>query len=193
MYRVHLTEEQRTELKRRTRDPAVKPRTRDRLEMVRLAHAGWRAPRIAAHLQQSPERVRFWLRRFLQEGFDGLADQPHPGQPSSFTQEMRAALRAELAQGDRTWTAGQIADWLAERHGLHLSTDWLGRLLKREKLSYKRTQRHLKHKQDPAKVAEKRAELEALEKGETPVGWTSAISTRPASPPPPRRPTVGGR
>ena len=69
----------------------------------------------------------------------------------------------------------------------------LGRLLKREKLSYKRTHRRLKHKQDPAQVAEKRAELDALEKGETPVGWTSAISTRPASPPPPRRPTVGGR
>lgn len=193
LYRVHLTEEQLTELRKRTRDPAIKPRTRDRLEMVRLAHAGWSAPRIAQHLQQSPERVRFWLRRFLQEGWDGLPDQAHVGQPSAFTREMIDSLRAELAKGDRTWTAAQIADWIAAHHGLRLGTDWLGRLLKRERLSYKRTHRHLKHKQDPVRVAEKRAELEALEKGETPVGWTSAISTKLASPPPHRRATVGDR
>lgn len=175
MYRVHLTEEQLAELRRRIRSTTVKPRTRERLEMLRLAHAGWRLPRIAEHLQQSSKRVRFWVRRFLEAGFAALDDQPHVGQPSSFTPEMREALRAELAKGDRTWTAGQIADWLAEHHGLRLGADWLGRLLKREQLSYKRTQRHLKHKQDPAKVAEKRAELEALEKGETPAAWTSAM------------------
>jgi transposase len=175
LYRVRLTEEQLTELRQLTRDPAVKPRTRDRLEMVRLSHAGWSASRIAEHLQQSPERVRFWLRRFLQAGFAGLPDQPHVGQQSALTPALREALRAELAKGDRTWSAPQIADWLAEHHGLRLSADWLGRLLKREKLSYKRTQRHLKHKQDPAKVAQKRAALEALEKGELPAGWTSAM------------------
>lgn len=174
MYRVRLTEEQLTKLRQLTRDPGTKPRTRDRLEMVRLSHAGWSATRIAQHLQQSPERVRFWLRRFLQEGFAGLPDQPHVGQQSAFTPALREALRAELAKGDRTWTAAQLADWLEEHDGLRLSADWLGRLLKREKLSYKRTQRRLKHKQDPTKVAEKRAELEVLEKGEPPVGWTSA-------------------
>jgi transposase len=175
LYRVHLTEEQLAELRRRIRSTTVKPRTRERLEMLRLAHAGWRLSRIAEHLQQSPKRVRFWVRRFLEAGFDALDDQPHVGQQSTFTPEMREALRSELAKGDRTWTAGQIADWLAEHHGLRLGAAWLGRLLKREQLSYKRTQRHLKHKQDPAKVAEKRAELEELEKGEMPAGWTSAM------------------
>jgi len=193
MYRVHLTEEQLTELRRRTRAAAVKPRTRDRLEMVRLAHAGWSAPRIAEHLQQSPRRVRHWLRRFLEDGFDALPDQPHVGQQSSFTPALQEALRAELAQGDRAWTAAQIAEWLAEHHGLRLCPDWLGRLLKRARLSYKRTQRRLKHKQDPVEVAKKRAELETLEKGERPGAWTSATLTRSASRQPRPRPTVGAR
>ena len=177
-YRVHLTEEQLTELRRRTRDATIKPRTRDRLEMVRLSHAGWYDRRIGAHMQQSPRRVRHWLRRFLEDGFDALPDQPHVGQRSSFTPAIQEALRAELAKGNRTWTAGQIAEWLAEHHDLRLCSDWLGVLMKRAGLSYKRTQRRLKHKQDPNEVAKKRAELETLEKGERSEAWTSAISTR---------------
>ena len=164
MYRVHLNDEELAELRRRARDVATMPRTRDRLEMVRLCHAGWSAPRIARHLQQSPERVRYWLRRFLELGFAGLPDQPHVGQSSTLTPVIREALHREFAKADRTWTAGQVAEWLREHHHLALSTGWVRRLLKRERLSYKRTPRRLKHKQDPVQVETKRTELQALEK-----------------------------
>ena len=50
MIRVELTPAQRDELRARTREPGIAPRTRDRLEMVRLADAGWTVPRIARHL-----------------------------------------------------------------------------------------------------------------------------------------------
>jgi hypothetical protein len=115
LYRVQLTEDQRAELQARTRAPGVMPRTRDRLEMVRLSDAGWSIPKIAQHLRISEVRVRFWIKRYLLEGFDGLPDQPHPGQPSSLTPELVEALRQEFAKEDRTWTAGQLSDWLDER------------------------------------------------------------------------------
>jgi transposase len=175
LYRVHLTEEQAAELLRRARSPATHPRTRERLEMIRLVAAGWSVPRVARHFGRDARRFRERLRAFWERGFAALEDPPHLGQQSSFTPELRAALRDELAKGDRTWTTQQIADWLAEHHGLRLSADWLGRLLKREKFSYQRTQRHLRHKQDPARVAAKRRELETLKKGEATVGWTSAM------------------
>lgn len=175
MYRVHLTEEQAAELVRRARDPATNPRTRERLEMVRLVAAGWSVPRVARHFRRDARRFRERLRAFLERGFTALEDQPHPGQQSAFTPQLRAVVRAELAKGDRTWTASQVADWLAEHHGVRLSAAWLRELMRREQLSYKRTQRHLKHKQDPVRVAQARRALEALEKGEVTVGWTSAM------------------
>jgi transposase len=175
LYRVHLTEEQRTELQRRTRDPKTRPRTRDRLEMVRLADAGWSVPKIAAHLGISEKRVRHWVKQFLGGGFAALPDQPHPGQQSRLTPALVAALRQKIEGSLRTWTAAQLAAWLAEEHGVRLTPDHLGRRLKRARLSYKRTQRSLKHKQDPAQVAVFRAELEKLEKGEVLVAWTSAM------------------
>lgn len=173
LYRVHLTEAQRQELQRRSRAADIKPRTRDRLEIVRLADAGWSIPKIAAHLRISEVRVRYWIKRFLTAGFDALPDQPHRGQPSQLTPALLGAVRAEIAKGERTWTAAQIADWLAEQHGVSLSSDWIGEKLGRAKLSYKRTYRRVKHKQDPQKVAERKADLETLEKGERPVAWTS--------------------
>jgi transposase len=175
LYRVHLTEEQREELKRRTRAAAIKPRTRDRLEMVRLCDAGWRVPQISRHLRVSPRRVRFWLKRFLEAGFEALPDQPHLGQTSRLTPELLAWVRQQLDQGDRTWTTRQLAVWLAEEHGVCFSRDHLGTLIRRAGLSCRRTQRDLGHKQDPQKVAEGTADLETLEKGATPGAWTSAM------------------
>lgn len=165
MHRIELTPEQADELHRRTRAADLKPRTRDRLEMVRLNAAGFRVAAIATLLRYSPGRVRGWLRRFRDGGFNALADRPHPGRPGSCTPAVLAALRAEMARTNRIWTAEQIADWLAQEHGVRLHPDHLATLLKRAAFSYKRTERTLKHKQDPEVVAAVTAQLEELEKG----------------------------
>ncbi len=73
-------------------------------------------------------------------------------------------MRAEVAKGERTWTAAQLADWVADHHGVRLSTDRLRVHLRRAKISWQRTSRSLKHKQDPAEVAERQAVLDDLEK-----------------------------
>jgi transposase len=172
LYHVHLTEEQREELQRRTRATDIMPRTRDRLEMVRLSDAGWRVPQICDLLRRSPRRVRFWLKRFLKAGFAALPDQPHLGRQSQLTPELLGALRSEIEKGERTWTTAQLADWLCEQHGLRLSRNHLGALLRRAGLAYRRTERSLTHKQDPEQVAQKRAELQELEKGAIKGAWT---------------------
>lgn len=173
MYRVQLTEEQREDLKQRTRASDTKPRTRDRLEMVRLSDAEWRVPQISRHLRVSPRRVRVWLKQFLTGGFDALSDQPHPGRTSRLTPELLEAVRAELARGERTWTRRQLAAWLAETHGVRFSPHHLGDLLRRAGLSCRRTERDLGHKQNVQEVAVAKADLETLEKGAMPGAWMS--------------------
>jgi transposase len=165
LHRVELSPEQAKELVRLTRAADIKPRTRDRLEMVRLCAAGYRVPVIARLLHLSPNWVRHWLGRYRAGGFAALRDQPHRGRPGSLTPAHLQALREEFARANRTWTAGQVAAWLAEQHGVRLHADHLATLLKRAHLSYKRTARSLAHKQDPAAVAASQRELAALEKG----------------------------
>lgn len=168
MYRVILTTEQRVELNRRTHQAPVVPSTRDRLEMIRLSDAGWSIPKIARHLRQHEQTVRFWIKAYLDGGFDALANKPRGGKTSVLTPQILAALVAEVSKGERTWSAGQIVVWLAQHHQVHLSADWIRVHLKRADLRYKRTSRSLKHKQKAEEVAAKQATLETLKKGAMP-------------------------
>jgi len=164
VYRVQLSEEQRQELHRRAHDTGVRPRTRDRLEMVRLSDAGGSVPQIARLLGMCDKRVRHWIRAFWTRGFDALTDQPPAGRTSCLTPAIQAALRQELAKGDRTWTSAQLAQWIEEKFGVRVSASHLRRFRRRWKLSYKRTARSLKHKQKPEEVATQKEELELQEK-----------------------------
>ena len=182
MCRVTLTDEQRAELRQRTRQRGLAPSTRDRLEMVRLADAGWSAPRIARHLGQHEQTVRTWLKAFLDRGFDALPNKPRGGKSSALTPTILAAVRVELAKAERTWSAAHLTDWIAEHHDVHLSVDRVRRHLRRAGLSWQRTSRSLTHKQDPTEVAERQAVLDDLAKRGTWASSTSATATRRASP-----------
>ena len=178
MYRVHLRNEEREELQRRTHAPDVRPRTRDRLEMVRLSDAGWSVPRIAQFFAMCEKSVRRWITTFLADGFDAVADQPPAGRSSRLTEAIRERVRTELEKGDRTWTAAQLADWIEEQMGVRVSVGHLRTFLRRWRLTYKRTTRSVKHKQKPAEVAAKEKELEALEKRGSRTCSISTIATR---------------
>ena len=108
-------EDARCELIRRTRRPRITPRTRDRLEMLRLSDAGWSIPRIAEHMHQHEQTVRRWVKVFLLDGFDALVDPPRPGKPSAITSDIVAEVRQWIEKGDRIWTAGQIAEEVARK------------------------------------------------------------------------------
>jgi transposase len=159
MYRITLTTEQRDELRQRTRQAGLAPSTRDRLEMVRLSAAGWSVPRIARHLGQHEQTVRSWVKAFLAGGFDALPNKPRGGKESALRAPMQESVRTELARDTRTWTAAQLANWVAAEHGVRLSADRLRIHLKRAHISWQRTSRTLRHKQDPDEVAERAAVL----------------------------------
>jgi putative transposase len=163
MYRITLTNEQRQDLRQRTRQQDLPPSTRDRLEMVRLADAGWSVPKIARHLGQHEQTVRAWIKAFLKGGFDALPNKPRGGDVSDVTPAMLEAARAEIAKGTRIWSASEVADWIAEHHGVRISPGRMRIHLKRVKLSYQRTSRSLHHKQKPEEVAERKDQLEQLE------------------------------
>ena len=108
MIRVVLTESQVSELTRLRRDAKTRPRTRDRLEMVRLANLGWNIPKIAQHFQMTESRVRHWVKTFLSEGFDGLKDRGGVGPKRRLTAPIIDEIREMTAQEGKTWTTVQI-------------------------------------------------------------------------------------
>jgi transposase len=132
--------------------------------MVRLSDAGCSIPQIADHLRQHEQTVRFWIKRFLATGFDGLLNQPRGGKQSALTPTMLEAVRQAIARSQRTCNAAQVAAWIGEQFHVPLSVGRVRHHLKQANLSYQRSSRSLRHKQNPAQVAEKKAALEVLEK-----------------------------
>jgi len=165
MYRVRLTAAQVTELKRRCHDPATRPKTRDRLEMIRLSHAGWSVPKIARHIRITESRARHWIKSFLAEGFDALDSKAVPKAPHKLTPDVLDSLRQVVGRDVRTWTAPQVMDWLKEHHGLTVNRSWLCEVMNANGMSYKRTTRHVRHKQEAQQVQDRQADLDTLKKG----------------------------
>lgn len=182
MYEVHLDEPARLELRRRAHQHNLSPRLHQRLEMVRLADMGWSVPRIATHLQVHHQTTRFWIKAYLNAGFDALADRPHTGKTSAITEPILLAVRHQLDKAERTWTAAQVADWVAQAYHIRRSTAQWRRLLRKLGHSYKRTKSRLRHKQKPEEVAAKKAEMALLKQKGALHCSMSAISTSSVSP-----------
>ncbi len=165
MIRVKLTPAQRDDVRWRTRAPDVTSRTRDRLEMIRLADAGWSIPRVARHLGCHEQTVRKYVKAFLADGFDALPDRPRPGRPPTVTAAHLDALAALLEGGGRTWTTPQLVAWLEQAHGVRVHPDHLSRLLHARRFGWQRTVTSVAHKRrDPDGYDAKVAELENLKK-----------------------------
>jgi transposase len=166
LIRVNLNAAQRAELLERQRRLPVASRVWRRLDMVRQADWGRRAPAIAEWLGVDVQTVRAQLKAFQAEGFAGLADRPRSGRPPRVSPEDLAAVEALLdrdAAGERTWTLPQLTDWLARERGVSISASRLSRLLRTRRFRWKRTKRSLQHKADPVRQAEKTADLRTLE------------------------------
>ena len=169
MIRIALTAAQHDELRARTREPGLAHRTRDRLEMVRLADAGWTVPRIARHLGAHEQTVRKYIKAFLADGFAALPDRPRPGRPPTVTAAHLDALETLLDAGGRTWTTAQLVTWLAHEHGVRVHPDHLSRLLHARRFGWKRTVTSLAHKRrDPEGYDAKVVELDGLKKKRVP-------------------------
>ena len=162
--RIELTPAQRAELERRLRARTTERRAYERLRMIEAVADGRTVPQAARALGVHHQTVRKFVKRFLAEGFAGLADRPRAGRPPALTEADLAALAARLdadaATGARTWTLGQTAGWLAEECGVSVSPGHLGELLKRRGFRWKRTKRATAHKQgDGLRQAEAAADL----------------------------------
>jgi transposase len=165
LLQVTLSPEQAAQLRRQLHERDLEPRTRMRLECVRLSDKGLSVPQIAELLEVHQATVREALHRFGTAGFDALPDAPRAGRPPRASRAdldvLEQMLDASAAAG-RTWTLPAIADWLARTRGVHLSSSWISVLLHRDGFRYKRTRDHLRHKADPALQQAARDQLEGL-------------------------------
>ena len=164
-----MSEAEQLQLREQIR-AATHPRDKERLQVVHWATSGQHS---LAELGRLAGRARSTIQEWLDAFADGgvaqlLARQAPPGQTSPVAKaRVQAQMRAGLQAGQ--WrTAGQLAAWLKEKHGIERAAKsmyyWLGKVG-----GALRVPRPCHVKQDPAATAAFRAGLEQnLEKLELP-------------------------
>ena len=149
---------------------AKDPRDKERLQVVLWATSGQHSLAALAELAaRARSTIQVWLDDFTAGGVDQLLERtPPPGKPSLVAgAKVQAELKAGLQAGH--WrTAGQVAAWLQEKHGIKRAAKslyyWLGKVG-----GALRVPRPCHVQQNPAAMAAFRAELEQnLEKLELP-------------------------
>ncbi len=182
MLRLTLSDSERAAVQALRRDSRLAPAERDRVELVLLAAAGWRVPRIAAHLGCHPVTVRTVLKRWATDGPACVRrGRPGPSPDAARREQVTTALDRLLGQ-DRTWTAAQLAAALGEE-GITLSTRQTRKYLGWMGARWRRTARSLTHKQDAERVAAAAQELVTLKKKPVVVTSNSSTLTSAASAP----------
>ncbi|WP_438296158.1 helix-turn-helix domain-containing protein [Streptomyces sp. HUAS TT7] len=130
-----------------------------------IAAEGRTAPAIASVVERHVVTVRKALHRFLDGGFEVLADAPRPGRPPRWKREDLHALEEMLddsAARGVTWTLPALAEWLRRERGVGLHSSWLSVLLHRDGFRWKRTRDSIRHQADPALQAAAWKRLEGL-------------------------------
>jgi transposase len=96
---IHLTPEQRTRLEKAVRARTSPQRLVHRAQMILLADDGCANSEIARRLGANRSAVIKWKRRFLERGFEGIAqDLPRPAAPSQrlAPEKVKAVVEATL-------------------------------------------------------------------------------------------------
>jgi transposase len=140
---------------------ATDPRDKERLQVVSWATSGQHTLADLARLAgRARSTIQVWLDDFTEGGTAQLlVREASPGKPSPVADaKVQAQLQAGLKAGQ--WrTAGQVAVWLKEKHGIQRATKslyyWLGKVG-----GALRVPRPCHVKQNPVAVAAFRAELE---------------------------------
>lgn len=147
------------DLHRKTDDADV----RSRCDMILWSNEGLSPPQIAQRVRFSHDTVARYIKRYEDEGLTGLFTKSRSGRKRRVTSEYETKLLEVVAQIPRSlglpfsnWTTAKLAEYMAQQTGISISSRQVENYLKAHNWRLRRPVRTVKHKQDPALVAEKK-------------------------------------
>jgi transposase len=168
---VRIGREERGALEAVLHRTDLKPRVRERVEMVKAAALGQDLRSICAWSGRTAETVRYWLGRYVTAGLSGLADAPRSGRPARADAAYHAALAAALDTSPRAagclfdvWTSARLSAYLTEQTGVRIAPSWLRTLVQQHDYVCGRPKHSLRHLRDADELAACIVELAAVEK-----------------------------
>jgi transposase len=165
-----LTEEQVKALAKAIQQDRC-PRVVRRATAVHLLHLGHGVADVAKIVSATPPIIYAWHQGFLAKGIEGLANKTKKIGRRKVSAAYIAALEEALAHAPADygyafaiWTRERLREHLEQKTGIHISINWMGKLLKAHDYVLRRPKHDLRHRQDPVAKAEAQETLEELKK-----------------------------
>jgi len=111
---VLLTKTKLESVYRNESDIKVKERL---LLVLKVKNDGMVPARAAKELHRSRTWASDWLRRYHEEGMDGLKDRHKSGRPSEISNEISLRIRRNLKESKQGWTTKQVNDMIIRESG----------------------------------------------------------------------------
>lgn len=115
-----VTEQQRTELERFARRGRTNGSIAVRAKIVLACAEGLANTKVAARMHVTPGTVGKWRRRFVDDGVDGLFDEPRPGAPRRVSDEDVEAILVKTLEtkpkGRTHWSTRKMAEQASVSH-----------------------------------------------------------------------------
>lgn len=153
MFRITLNDTDKARLHQVARQ--AKGRVSERAHFVLLSAAGYSAPKIGELFGYEAETVRSWLRRYQDQGYQGLADQPRRGRPPK-EPFLTAIVQAQASQPppnsgylQACWTVALLVLHLCQRFRVLVKPATLRRALHRAGFHWTRPKLAPAHRRDP--------------------------------------------
>jgi transposase len=128
--RVFLTREQ-DEILQNLRKEDVPQKVKDRASVIRLNAHGWYVEKIADHFDWNEKTVRKVLRKWKNEGLEGLWELPGRGGKPRWSEDDIVFLEECLRVEPRTYNSFQLTLKLKTERNVLMSPDRLRRVLKK--------------------------------------------------------------
>ena len=157
-----LTVAESAALQRLVRSRTASACSVERARIIGQSSEGQLVPAIARELAVCEATVRLWLKRFNAQGLAGLADEPRPGPPRTYTPAQVSALIAAVLTKPEAlglpfanWTLDRLVAYLSEQQGIAMKRTRVDEILIAEGIRWRTQETWFGDRLDPA-FAEKR-------------------------------------
>jgi transposase len=115
-------------LYKKENDPKVKERL---FLVIRVIEDGHVPFRVVKEMHRSNPWASDWLKRYDEEGVEGLKDRPKIGRSPELSEEISYRIRKELKESNQGWTTKQVDELIVKRSGIKYHYTHIYRILRK--------------------------------------------------------------
>ena len=123
-----LTKSKLVNLYKKENDPKVKERL---LLVIKVREDGQIPFRVVKDMHRSNPWASDWLKRYDEEGLEGLKDRTKSGRPSEISEEISYQIKKELKESNKGWTTKQVEELIIKKSGIKYHYTHIYRILRK--------------------------------------------------------------